>query len=63
VQEIRDLGDHEDVASHGGVHDEREVGCVEKLDWILALLSSVLLILYHHLHSPGLEISRLGKEE
>jgi hypothetical protein len=49
------LGNHEDISSHARVHEQGDVGGVEELDGVFALLS-VVLVLDSHLHSPCLEI-------
>lgn len=53
---VQKLGDEVQVGNKSRLKDDRHVGCVEKLDGVVSLLSTVLLVLDRKIDTPSLEV-------
>ena len=53
---VQKLGDEVQVRHKGSLKDDRHVRCVEKLDGVVSLLSTVLLVLDRKIDTPSLEV-------
>jgi len=54
---VQKLGDKVQVGNKGGLKDDRHVRGVEKLDRVVSLLSTVLLVLDRKIDTPSLEVN------
>ena len=60
---IQQLGDKVQVGNQCSLKDDRHVGGVEKLDGVVSLLSSILLVLDGKVDTPSLEIDDNDKDQ
>ena len=60
---VEKLGHKVQVRNESCLQNDRHVGSVEKLDGVVALLSTVLLVLDGKIHTPSLEVNDNHKDE
>ena len=60
---VQKLGDKVQVGNKGRLKDDRHVRCVEQLDRVVSLLSTVLLILDRKIDTPSLEVDHNDKDQ
>mmetsp|Transcript_14521 Transcript_14521/g.24067 ORF Transcript_14521/g.24067 Transcript_14521/m.24067 type:complete len:368 (+) Transcript_14521:211-1314(+) len=60
---VEELGDEVKVGNQRSLKDNRHVGSVEKLDWVVSLLSTVLLVLDRKVDTPSLEVDNDDKDQ
>mmetsp|Transcript_18997 Transcript_18997/g.41280 ORF Transcript_18997/g.41280 Transcript_18997/m.41280 type:complete len:357 (-) Transcript_18997:258-1328(-) len=60
---IQKLGDKVQVGNKSSLKNNGHVGCVEKLDGVVSLLSTVLLVLDRKVDSPSLEVDDNNKDQ
>lgn len=60
---VQELRDKVQVGDKGSLQDDGHVGCVEKLDGVCSLLSSILLVLDRKIDSPSLEVDDNDKDQ
>jgi len=60
---VQKLGEEVKVGHEGGLEDDRDVRCVEQLDWVRALLATVLLVLDREINTEALEVDDNNEDE